>query len=340
MSAGVAATGASQTWLEGTSGPYRDLVDYILGITHEIWESRQVERIHDYYSADCVIHTLGGIIRGADTVVRNTWDTLGAFPDRLLLGDDVIWSREGPGHFYSSHRITSPMTNRGPSAFGPATGRAVVVRTIADCVVENGVITREWLVRDNYGLVRQLGLDPLVVARAQAAAAPAAELVTWMRAERDRVRDGALAAIGRGPVQWSEADPRRFAEDVLRNAWLHGAEPAFAAHYAPYAVLHDSGPVASGLPAIREAWASLRRALGAGALAVDHVCARPFDDGGWRVAARWTLDARHVGDAWGVDATQREVLVLGVTHWQIVAGRIAAEWTIFDRIAVLAQLLR
>jgi predicted ester cyclase len=342
MNTGASPPGASSSpaWLEGTRGPFRDLVDYILGITHEIWESRQVERIHDYYSADCVIYTLGGIIRGAETVVRNTWDTLGAFPDRLLLGDDVIWSREGPGHFYSSHRITSPMTNRGPSAFGPATGRAVLVRTIADCVVENGVITREWLVRDNYGLVRQLGFDPLVVARAQAAVAPAAEHAAWLRSERDRVRGGAPATVGGAPVAWSEAEALRFAEDVLRNAWLHGAAPAFAAHYAPYAVLHDSAPVASGLPAIREACAAQRRAFGAGALAVDHVCVRPLDADGWRVAARWTLAARHVGDAWGVAATQREVLLLGVTHWQIVAGRIAAEWTIFDRIAVLAQLLR
>ncbi len=342
MSAGAGPTGASSDpdWLEGTRGPFRDLLDYILGITHEIWESRQVERIYEYYSTDCEIYTLGGIIRSAEAVVRNTRDTLSAFPDRLLLGEDVIWSREGPGHFYSSHRIMSPMTNRGPSAFGPATGRGVSVRTIADCVVKNGVITREWLVRDNYGLARQLGFDPLAVARAQAAVAPTAEHAAWLRAERDRVSGSMPAAIGDTPVAWSEAQALHFAEGVLRNAWLHGAVPAFAAHYAPYAVLYDSAPVASGLPAIREAYAALRRGFAAEALAVDHVCVRPLDANGWRIAARWTLVARHVGDAWGVTATQREVLLLGVTHWQIVAGRIAAEWTIFDRIAVLAQLLR
>jgi hypothetical protein len=35
-------------YLEGTTGPFRNVVDYILGNTHEIWESRQVERIRDY----------------------------------------------------------------------------------------------------------------------------------------------------------------------------------------------------------------------------------------------------------------------------------------------------
>ncbi len=340
MSAAGTSGAAGPAFLEGTSGPFADIVDYILGITHEIWESRQVERIHDYYSPDCVLYTLGGIIRGADTVVRNTWDTLAAFPDRLLLGDDVIWSRESPGCFYSSHRITSPMTNRGLSAFGPATGRAVVVRTIADCVVENGVITREWLVRDNYGLVRQLGLDPLELAQRQAQAAPQAEHLAWLRAERARVRASESAVAGRAvATALFQHDPAAFAGQVLRNAWVHGHEPAFAEHYAPYAVLHDSAPVASGLAAIRDAYATLRRAFAHGALSVDHLCLRPLDQDCWRVAVRWTLDARHVGDAWGLAPTRREVLILGVTHWQIVAGRIAAEWTIYDRLAVLAQLL-
>ena len=75
--------------LEGTTGPFRDLTDYILGITHEIWESRRVERIDDYYSRDCLIYTLGGMVHGAAAIINNTHDTLRAFPDRLLLGEAV-----------------------------------------------------------------------------------------------------------------------------------------------------------------------------------------------------------------------------------------------------------
>jgi predicted ester cyclase len=324
-------------WLEGTTGPWRDLPDYILGITHEIWESRQIDRIRDYYSPDCVLYTLGGIIRGAETVVRNTRETLEAFPDRLLLGDAVVWSREGPGKFYSSHRISSPMTHLGPGSLGPPTGRRVLVTTIADCLVEQGVITTEWLVRDNYGLVRQLGLEPLVLARRSAAQPPDPEHAGWLAAEIARVR--AAGAGEGGEVEWSAAHAAEFARAVLLNAWTARSAALLERHYQPYAVRHHSRPVSSGRAQIEAAALRARAVFADVALTVDHVCLRPDDDS-HQVAARWCLAARHVGEAWGVPATGRGFLILGVTHWKMVAGRIAAEWTIFDRMAVLAQLLR
>ena len=45
-----------------------------------------------YYAEDSVIHTLTGDIIGAATVEKNTHETLAAFPDRTLDGDNVIWS--------------------------------------------------------------------------------------------------------------------------------------------------------------------------------------------------------------------------------------------------------
>jgi predicted ester cyclase len=334
-----AGSGAGDDWLEGTRGPWRNLVDYILGITHEIWESRHVSRIHDYYSADCVIYTLGGIVRGADTVVRNTHETLAAFPDRLLLGDAVIWSREAPGRFYSSHRITSPMTNLGASAFGPATGRRVSVVTIADCLVENGVITTEWLVRDNYGLAQQLGLDPREIAQRAAAQPPGPEFARWLADEAARVRSGAAPTRPAGAGA-PDAQAGEFARSVLANVWVAGDPRAYARHYHRYAVLHDSRPVASGLAALERHGEALRAAFDDVALCVDHACVRPDDADGQQVAARWSLVARQRGEAWGLPPTGRRLLLLGVTHWKLVAGRIAAEWTVFDRIAGLAQLLR
>jgi predicted ester cyclase len=332
---------AASGYLEGTQGPYRDLVDYILGITHEIWESRQVDRIRDYYADDTLIYTLSGLVRGASAIVQNTHDTLRAFPDRLLLGDAVVWSREGPGVFYSSHRITSPMTNSGDSAFGPATGRAVRVTTIADCLVERGVITREWLVRDNYGLVRQLGFDPHRIAQRAAAMPLGTEFADWMAAESERIgtqgRSDTLAG-GTTRLEWSPDQAPDFALSVLSAAW-RGAAIA-RSPYATYAVLHDSAPIASGRAAIETHFAGLRAALGDVALVVDHCCVRPADEGQFDIAARWMLRGTHRGEWLGVPATQKPLLVLGVTHWRIVAGQIAAEWSIYDRMAILAQMLR
>ena len=124
-------------------GPSHECVDYILGITFEIWEQGNVGFIRDYYSADIEMATIDGLTVGNEAIVEGTAAMLRAFPDRKLLADDVIYGGTGPERFYSSHRIVSPMTNLGATAFGPATGRSVRIMTIADCLVENGVITGE-----------------------------------------------------------------------------------------------------------------------------------------------------------------------------------------------------
>ena len=59
--------------MTGTSkGAYtadHSLVDYILGITYEIWEEGGVDLIHQYYAPDSVIYGLDGITHGAAAVV-------------------------------------------------------------------------------------------------------------------------------------------------------------------------------------------------------------------------------------------------------------------------------
>ena len=56
-----------------------DLVDFILGITFEIWEQGQIEKIHDYYAENVEVHSLEGVTSRAATMVENTHSTLSAF---------------------------------------------------------------------------------------------------------------------------------------------------------------------------------------------------------------------------------------------------------------------
>ena len=318
----------------GAYGPDDDIVDYILGITYEIWEQRGVDKIHQYYSADTVVYTLEGIIRGADTIVSGTQAMLEAYPDRLLLGDDVIWSGDRESGYYSSHRITSPMMNLGATAYGPATGKAVRILTIADCFVEAGVITLEWLVRDNHALVTQLGFEPLDAAR-QIAENRNDESREWIANEVDRL---VKAGIGDGQVKAAD-DPEAFAYAVVQGIW-RGDSAVMNEAYAPYAVMHRS-PISwySGRDAVADHYAQLRGAFSPQGVSVDHVAVQPFGQTGQHVAVRWTLAGEHRDDYLGVGATGRPVFVLGVTHWRIIDGRIAVEWTVFDGNAVLSQLV-
>ena len=70
---------------KGAYGADHDLVDYILGITFEIWEEGRVDLIDQYYGPETVVYALDGITRGSSAMIDGTNGMLAAYPDRLLL---------------------------------------------------------------------------------------------------------------------------------------------------------------------------------------------------------------------------------------------------------------
>ena len=83
--------------MKGFSNRWKDFPDYIIGITKEIWEDRGVATLDHYYSDDIVVRSPMGIQRGNVAVKASTMATINEFPDRELLGEDVIFS-DDPGH--------------------------------------------------------------------------------------------------------------------------------------------------------------------------------------------------------------------------------------------------
>ncbi len=320
----------------GAYGPDDDIVDFILGITFEIWEQRGVALIHQYYAEDCIIWGLDGITHGAAAVVDATWKTLDAFPDRLLLAENVIWSGNREEGFYSSHRLLSMATNEGPTVYGPATGVRIRMTNIADCLVEDGMITKEWLVRDNMTLATQLGAEPIAAAR-DMADSRTDEHQAWLDAEHARVQATDAPPIADDRHVSPNDDPEGFAWRALASCW-RGDKTAFDQTHAPYSVLHRS-PMRhySGRDAVFEYYQNLRRIMGHVHFSVDHIASLPFSENGMDIAVRWTAAGIHEGEVMGVAATGKPMFILGVTHWRCIAGRVSAEMTVFDHLAVLSQ---
>ncbi|MEO1247269.1 MAG: ester cyclase [Pseudomonadota bacterium] len=317
----------------GAYGADDDIVDYILGITFEIWEQKGVDLIRQYYGRDCVIWGMDGITRGAQAVVDATRATLTGFPDRRLLGENVVWSGSRDTGYYTSHRLLSVATNTGSTAYGPATGRPLRMTNIADCVIEEGVITREWLLRDNMVLATQLGADPLTAARGMAERRNG-EHKAWLLGEADRV--ARVSTPDRGTAS-PRRDPNGFAWNVLGSVWRDD-RALFDSAYAPYAYLHRSPLLEiSGRDAIYEYYRSLRAVLGGLRFSVDHVASQPFAENGVDIAVRWTVAGEHAADFHGVAASGKPLFVLGATHWRCIDDRIASEVTVFDELALLSQ---
>jgi predicted ester cyclase len=322
---------------QGAYGADDDIVDYILGITFEIWEEGGVELIRQYYSDDCAIYGLDGITHGAAEVVDGTRATLEGFPDRLLLAENVIWAGNRDDGYYTSHRLLSLATNKGPTIYGPATGVRIRMTNIADCFIEDGVITKEWLVRDNMTLATQLGAEPVAAARAMAERR-SDELVQWIESESARLRqtdvpDGVNQSVS------PRDDPAAFAWRVLNSCW-RGDREAFDTTHAPYSVLHRS-PLKhySGRGDVYGYYQNLRRIMGDVHFSVDHIASQTFAENGVDIAVRWTATGEHRGEVLGVKPTGKPMFIMGVTHWRCVNDRISAEMTIFDDLAVLSQTL-
>jgi hypothetical protein len=322
--------------LDGFDPVYRDFVDYIIRCTHRIWEEKNVGLCRTHYSDDCVMHTLAGPSVGAEVVTQNTVTSLASYADRLVLAEDVIWSEDAPGVFYSSHRISSRATHFGDEPLiGQATMRGNGVTTIADCKVVANLIVEEWLVRDNAAALWQVGADPRAIAMAAAAA----------DREGDPSRHGwraeALAATrNESDVEIEEGHPAAPLAAMLRSAFVDDLYGDAATILSPTAeVRWPSGRRGYG----RGYWVGcllqLNNALHDRAFRCEHVAARPLPHGDVAVALRWTLAGVHKGTGvWG-EPSGRELWLLGVSHYRIREGQVIEDVTVFDEVGILRQIV-
>ena len=319
--------------LPGFDPEFVDFAHYIIRITERIWHDREVELCLKWYSEDCAIHTLAGPITGAQTVVDNTWAPLKAFPDRRLDGDNVIWSDDSDGNFLSSHLITSKMTNLGDSDFGPATGKRVLVRTIADCLCRENRVVEEWLVRDNLALLKQLGFDADEVAARQAAddKANGRNLIDVLAPYWSAVLDG----IDVEP----QSDAAAVAVKLLRSHW---AEPdqAMARKLSDFRLgaWYPGGEYLYGPDQISEWQHGLRKSIPNGRLRIDHIAEVPYLGDARDVAIRWSLSGHHKGNGRYGNATGAPLHILAVSHFRVINGRVREEVTIWDDLAVMRQV--
>ena len=321
--------------LDGFEPVYSDIVDYIIRCTHRIWEEKNIGLCRTHYAPDCVMHTLTGPVTGAATVVQGTVGALAGYTDRIVIGEDVIWSEDAPGLYLSSHRIMSRSTHLGDDAgIGHATLMTTGVTTIADCHVRANLIVEEWLVRDNARAARQLGRDPVDLAREQALADldgdPARH--RWRRDEIAAVRSGGSVAV-------RDDHPASSIVAALHTALVDDLYGDAAAVFSPAVELRwPSGRHGFGRGFLVGCLLQLRQALWEPSLRIDHVAARPLPHGDTAIAIRWSLAGRHGGQGVWRAPTGRDVLILAVSHYRMRDGLIVEDCTVFDELAVLRQV--
>ena len=323
--------------MKGFDPKFRDFPDYIIGITKEIWEDRGIATLHRYYADDIVVRSPASVVVGNKGVIAATMATLAEFPDRTLLGEDVIWSGTPETGMLSSHRLLSTATHRGDGAYGRATGRTLAYRIIADCHAINNQINDEWLIRDQGAIVRQMGWDPKDFARDQ---------IEREGGPHACVRPLTPATDKPGPYTGCGND----SEWGARLADLIGRimQADFAAIPKTYdraaQLEYPGGVTAHSHGSADRFWMGLRAAFPDAAFAIHHVIGREDPMMPPRAALRWSLHGKHSG--WGAfgPPTGAEVYVLGLTHaeWGPFGSgspTLRREWTLYDETAIWKQII-
>lgn len=314
--------------MKGFDKEFRDLPDYILRITERIWEDRRVDAVRRYYSGRCPVRSPAGIVVGAEAVIAATLATLAEFPDRRLLGEEVVWSGCEDTAFLSSHRILSVATHGGDGAFGRATGRRVRYRVIADCVVQKNQIVEEWLVRDQGAIAHGLGMHPQQLAKMQIAAGNS----DFYLPEDDRKKQYR-------PRMSKDDDAAAYLqlwEDLWRARLSRIPE-----HYAAAAMLYaPGGGTHSGGKEVDRFWTGWLSAVENAKFQAEELTAS-VNENDKTVAMRWSVNGAHSGRGvlFASDNKGAPLHIMGISHARIVGGKIATEWILADEVALWKQIL-
>jgi predicted ester cyclase len=318
--------------MNGFDPKFRDFPDYILGITREIWEERGIATLHDYYAPDIVVRSPGSVVIGNQGVIGATMATLAEFPDRQLLGEDVIWSGTPEEGMLSSHRILSTATHARDGVYGKATGTKLTYRIIADCHAIANQINDEWLIRDQGAIVRQMGWTPKKYARALIRSEGGPEKAVRPLCPAN---DVAGPYTGRGnDNEWGQ----KYADILTR---IMGADMAAIPRDYDRAVQteYPGGVTGHSWASADGFWMGLRAALPNAKFTIDHQIGRDDPLMPPRAAIRWSLHGRHEG--WGSfgKPTGAEIYLLGISHAEFGPYGIRREWTLFDETAIWKQIL-
>ncbi len=314
-------------------GDYASVPDFIYGITREIWEDRGIGgKLDKYYAPDILLRAATGFTGSNKGVTAQTLQTLHQFPNRQLVGEDVIWTGAKDGSFLSSHRLTSVMRHTGDGLLGKAQGRMVRSRIIADCWVRDQVVVEEWLVRDQAAFARCLGLEPKALARETADRelrnaqpisffVPAHDKPSKFRFEIED--DPAIAVLVKGLTRlWGAKET-----SVIRDLYFHGA----ALHAPGGDVLYGHGDIdtfALGyLASFPDAAFNIETAR------INRDPEQPL-----RIAVRWSLTGTHSGFGHFGEPTGAPVYVMGMSHFNMTGGRVAAEYMVTDEVSIWKQI--
>jgi predicted ester cyclase len=318
--------------MKGFDKKYVDFPDYILKITKQIWEGKDVESIGRFYTDNIPVRSPFGITYGNKPVIEATYNTLKEFPNRQLLGEDVIWNGNDDIGYHSSHRILSKGTHLGDGFYGKPTGKDIYYRVIADCACKDNQVYDEWIVRDQGAMVRQIGYSPKEFAQ--------------IMIDKEGGVDSAKKLFDKNEVKPSDYYPDNVRINSAGEKYSKILNSVFKANYdfSDYnrasSIYWPGNKLGHGREDVAKFWNSLKGIFTEIKFSIEHVGYLDEPIKNPRASIRWFLEGIHSNDSddYG-KKTNSKLFIMGINHVELNKDGIIREWVLFDEVAIWKQIL-
>ena len=318
--------------MKGFDKKYKDFPDYILKITKQIWEGKDVDSIGEFYTDNIPVRSPFGITYGNKPVIEATYNTLKEFPNRQLLGEDVIWNGNDDKGYHSSHRILSKGTHLGDGFYGKPTGKDIYYRVIADCACKDNQVYDEWIVRDQGAMVRQIGYTPKEFAQIMIDKEGGLEKAKKLFDKND------IKPSDYYPINVEKSSPGENYSKILSKVFEGGYD--FKDYNRASNIYWPGNKLGHGREDISKFWNSLKDIFTDIKFTIEHVGYLDESDKNPRASIRWFLEGMHSNDSEDYGKkTNSKLFIMGINHVELNQDGVIREWVLFDEVAIWKQIL-
>ena len=318
--------------MKGFNKKYKNFPDYILKITKQIWEGKDVDSIGEFYTKNIPVRSPFGITYGNKPVIEATYNTLREFPNRQLMGEEVIWNGNDDNGYHSSHRILSKGTHLGDGFYGKPTGKDIYYRVIADCACKDNQVYDEWIVRDQGAMVRQIGYTPKEFAQ--------------IMIDNEGGLEKANKLFDKNDIKPSNYEPEQVKinsagerySKILSKVFSEGYK--FQDYNRASTIYWPGNKIGHGREDVSKLWNSLKEILTDTKFSIEHIGYLDEPNKNPRASIRWFLEGVHSKDSEDYGKkTNSKLFFMGINHVELNDDGVIREWVLFDEVAIWKQIL-
>ncbi|MFK3708423.1 nuclear transport factor 2 family protein [Klebsiella sp. NPDC088457] len=319
--------------LPGFSPQFDSIQQFIMTLTHVVWEQRDIGQLADFYAMPVVFITPEKQLNDLNQFMRSTLEAMHSFPQRTVLTEDILCTLNPGEAHYASQRTVACIRHLGDGFFGPPTGKNVWVRTWADRICADGSVRQEWLLQDRAAIVTQLGMD----VRTFAGSLGAARQQFGLEAETAEMLD----------ARWAGGPEGDYAEGVIAGVveryltmWAGGNSGTVPGLYHPAATLYaPCHETATGENEIGALLSGYRASFAESETRLHHLIIRKDENEPIRISLRWSLLTWHDGYGKFGAPSRKPVSVSGISQLELRDGLIIREYLGVDELAVWSQIV-